>query len=100
MAVLFAIDNSLDIHDVGILALAHFFDADRNAVRNFSVKVSQKLFADYLRRNNALGLIRQSVLGEEKYAFLGKLFHFRKKLVHVYSSERRNGNDRFKIVGL
>lgn len=44
MAVLFAINNRLDIHDVGVLTFTHFFNADRNAVRNLSVKISQKAF--------------------------------------------------------
>ena len=100
VAVLFTVNYCLYIHDVGVLTFTHFFNADGNSVRNFSVKISKYLFTDHLRRNNTFGLIGQSVLGEEKHALLGKLFKLIKKLLSVDTPESRDRNNRFKIIDL
>ena len=95
VAVLFTVNYCLYIHDVGVLTFTHFFNADGNSVRNFPVKISKYLFTDHLRRNNTFGLIGQSVLGEEKHAFLGKLFKLVFKNVDIFVFERADGNHRF-----
>ena len=43
----------------------HSLYAYRNAVRHFVVEEIQKLLSDYLGGEHALGLVGQSVVGEE-----------------------------------
>ena len=65
VALALAVDRGVDIGYIRVLALVHSLYAYRNAVRYFVVKEIQKLFSDYLGGEHALGLVGQSVGGEE-----------------------------------
>ena len=65
VALALAVDCGVDIGYIRVLALMHSFYSYSNAVRHFVVEKIQKLLSDYLGGEHALGLVGQSVVGEE-----------------------------------
>ena len=66
----------------------HTLYADRHAVRHLVVKEIQELFSDYLGRYNTLGLVGQSVVGEEMRRGLRLLKELVLELAEAVALER------------
>ena len=67
MAGLLAVDRRVDVDDAAV-ALRKFRDLNGRAVRNFTLEIPQQLFADDLRHDLPLRLVRRHIVREQERA--------------------------------